>query len=183
MRQLASLLAATVLLATAAGAAAAEPDFWTTPTIRGYGRIHALPDAAYKPDPHSNYRIVFSLTAAGKSPADVNPGLDHVARAVNLYVASGVPLSRLKFVAVAAGPATALALDDEHYRAQFATANPNLPLIAELRKAGVDVAVCGQAVAEHQYDYAWLDKSVTLSLSSLTTITTLQHAGYALVTF
>ena len=181
MRHLAFLLAATVFLA--AGAAAAEPDFWTTPAIPGYGKIHVLPDATYKPDPHSSYRIVFSLTGAAKSPSDVNPGLDHVARAVNLYVASGVPLSHLKFVAVASGGATALALDDAHYRAQFATTNPNLPLIAELRKAGVDVAVCGQAVAEHQYDYAWLDKSVTLSLSALTTITTLEHAGYALVTF
>jgi intracellular sulfur oxidation DsrE/DsrF family protein len=179
MRYIATGLAVAVLVATAA--AAAEPEFWTTPAIAGYGRMHPLPQAAYRPDAGSRYKIVFDLTAAAKNPADVNPALDRVAKTVNLYVASGVPLSHLKFVAVAHGPATALALDDEHYRALFGVANPNLPLIAALRKAGVDVAVCGQAVAELKYDYAWLDKSVTLSLSALTTITTLESAGYVLL--
>ena len=171
------LTLAFVLTAANAGA---DPEFWTTPTIPGYGRIHALPDSAYRPDRNSHYQIVFDLTAGAKSPADVNPALDRVARTVNLYIASGVPLSHLKFVAVAHGAATSLALDDEHYRASFGVPNPNLPLIALLRKAGVDVAVCGQAFGELKYDYAWLDKSVTLSLSALTTVTTLEHAGYVL---
>jgi intracellular sulfur oxidation DsrE/DsrF family protein len=56
-----------------------------------------------------------------------------------------------------------------------------LPLIAALKKAGVDVAVCGQAVAEHNFDYAWLDSSVTLALSALTTLSTLEHQGYVLL--
>jgi intracellular sulfur oxidation DsrE/DsrF family protein len=55
------------------------------------------------------------------------------------------------------------------------------PLIALLRKAGVDVAVCGQAVAEHHFDYAWVDQSVTTALSGLTTVTTLEQSGYALM--
>ena len=155
--------------------------FWTTPAIHGFGRIHGLPDAAYKPDKSRTYKIVFALTRGAKAADGLNPSLDRVARTVNLYVASGVPLSHLKFVAVANGEATAFALDDTHYRAKFGTANPNLPLIVELRRAGIDVAVCGQAVAENQYDYSWIDESVTLSLSTLTTVTTLQQQGYALM--
>jgi len=174
-------LAILTLLVGGAISFAAEPGFWTTPAIPGFGKIHFLPDAAYKPDKASRYKIVFALTAAAKMPSGVNPSLDRVARTVNLYVATGVPLSHLKFVAVAYGAATALALDDAHYRIQFGTPNPNLRLIAELRKAGVDVAVCAQAVAEHQYDYSWVDKSVTLALSGLTTVTTLEHAGYVLM--
>ena len=84
-------------------------------------------------------------------------------------------------MAVAYGPATPLALNDAQYRAKFGVANPNLPLIAELRKAGVDVSVCGQAVAEHDFQYDWVDKSVTLALSGLTTVTTLEHQGYDLM--
>jgi intracellular sulfur oxidation DsrE/DsrF family protein len=157
------------------------PGFWVTPTIQGFGRIHELPSAAYQPDRHVTYKIVFALTRGPKEPGEVNPALDRVARSVNLYVASGVPLAHLKFVAIAYGDATPIALDDAHYRAQFGVANPNLPLIALLRKAGVDVAVCGQAVAEHHFDYTWVDQSVTTALSGLTTVTTLQQSGYVLM--
>ena len=84
-------------------------DFWSTPTIHGYGRIHYLRDSAYQPFPDQTYKIVFGLTRGAKQPGEVNPGLDRVARTVNLYVAAGVPLKQLKFVAVASGEATALA--------------------------------------------------------------------------
>ncbi|KAK0331879.1 hypothetical protein LTR94_027152, partial [Friedmanniomyces endolithicus] len=107
--------------------------------------------------------------------------LDRVARTVNLYVASGVPLKNLKFVAVAYGEATPLVLNDAQYRAKFGVANPNLPLVEQLRKAGVDVSVCAQAVAEHDFQDDWVDKSVTLALSGLTTVTTLEHDGYVLM--
>jgi intracellular sulfur oxidation DsrE/DsrF family protein len=54
-------------------------------------------------------------------------------------------------------------------------------LIEQLRKAGVDIAVCGQAVAENKFQYDWVDSHVTLSLSALVTITVLQQQGYALM--
>ncbi|WP_454688970.1 DsrE family protein [Achromobacter aloeverae] len=181
MRRL-SVLVAVAGLAFSACAVAEQPaGFWNTPTIEGYGKIHYLPNAAYKPDPKQTYKIVFALTQAAKSPDQVNPALDRVARTVNLYVAAGVPLKHLKFVAVASGAATQLVLDDAHYQAAFKTANPNLPLIEKLRKAGVDVAVCAQAVAEHDFQYEWVDKHVTLALSALTTVTTLEHQGYDLM--
>ncbi len=162
-------------------AANAAADFWTTPTVQGYGRIHYLPDSAYRPRADQTYRIVFSITRASKSPESVNAALDHVARTVNLYTAAGVPLSHLKFVAIVSGPATPLVLDDAQYRTAYGVANPNLSLVAELRKAGVDVAACGQAVAEHGFQYDWVDKSITLALSALTTVTTLEHRGYSVL--
>lgn len=181
MRSLPIMLAATALVLPVLAGAAEPAGFWSTPTITGYGKIHYLPDAAYKPVPGQTYRIVFSLTQGAKSPSAVNPSLDHVARTVNLYVAAGVPLDHLKFVAVASGAATPLALNDARYRAAYGVPNPNLPLITELRHAGVDVAVCGQAVAEHHFQYSWVDRQVTLALSALTTVTTLEHKGYDLM--
>ena len=162
-------------------AAAAADGFWTTPTINGAGKIHALPQAAYQPDRSATYKVVFSLSKAGAKPGDVSPSLDHVARAVNLYVSAGVPLKQLKFVAVASGGATPIVLNDEQYKKIYGVANPNLPLIEQLRKAGVDVTVCGQAVAESNFQYDWVDSHVTLSLSALVTITELQQQGYALM--
>ncbi|CAM2156249.1 protein of unknown function [Pararobbsia alpina] len=41
--------------------------------------------------------------------------------------------------------------------------------------------MCGQAVAEHGYSYGSIDNSVTLALSALTTITTLEQQGYSLM--
>jgi intracellular sulfur oxidation DsrE/DsrF family protein len=161
--------------------ASAADGFWQNPAITTAGHMHSLPQAAYQPDRQAIYKVVFGLTKASDDPAKVNPSLDRVARTVNLYSSAGVALNHLKFVAVAYGPATALALNDEQYRKLYHVANPNLPVIAELRKAGIDVAVCGQAVAEHQYKYDWVDSHVTLALSALTTISVLQQQGYALV--
>ena len=184
MRFLMNTLATLLLLSASVAAHAADadaPGFWTTPTIHGYGRIHYVADSAFKPNPKHSYKIVFSLTQASKAPDAVNAALDHVARTVNLYVAAGVPLSHLKIVAVAYGGATPLALDDAHYRLKFGTPNPNLPLIAELKEAGVTVSVCAQAVAEHGFNYDWLANDITLALSGLTTVTTLEADGYVLM--
>ncbi|KQZ79345.1 sulfur reduction protein DsrE [Rhodanobacter sp. Root561] len=177
IRSFAPALLALALFSTGA---VAGNDFWQTPTIHGAGRIHPMPQAAYQPDRQATYKVVFSLGKAGDKPTAVSPSLDHVARAVNLYVNAGVPLSHLKFVAIAAGPATPIVLNDAQYRKKYGVANPNLPLIAQLRKAGVDVAVCAQAVAEHDFQYDWVDPQVTVALSGLTTVIDLQQQGYAL---
>lgn len=177
-----------LLLLVLAGAFAAAPSLAadesglsSAPAIEGYGLMHPLPKGAYQPDPKATYQVVFAMTAASKAAEDVNPAIERVARAVNLYVSAGVPLSHLKFVAVAYGAATSVALDDAHYKAAYGVANPNLPVIARLRKAGVDVAVCGQAVLEHKYEYEWIDPSVTVALSAITTITSLEQQGYSLM--
>jgi intracellular sulfur oxidation DsrE/DsrF family protein len=179
----AALLLALVATTFAANAAAADDDSGLSsgPAIERYGLMHPLPKAAYQPDPKATYRVIFAMTAASKAPEEVNPAVERVARAVNLYVSAGVPLDHLKFVAIAYGAATAVALDDAHYKAAYGIANPNLPVIARLRKAGVDVAVCGQSVLEHKYQYEWIDPSVTLALSAITTITSLEQQGYSLM--
>jgi len=163
-------------LLAGAGAVAAPAQ-----AITAAGAFHPLPHAAFQPDRNATYKVVFAMTKGAAKPGQVNPALERVARTVNLYVAAGVPLEHLKFVAVAYGPATALVLDDAHYRAQFGVANPNLPVIAQLRKAGVTVAVCGQALAEHHYEQAWVAPDAEVALSALTTITELQQQGYALM--
>jgi intracellular sulfur oxidation DsrE/DsrF family protein len=180
MRRIVVLIAIVAAAVTALPAVAAD-EMSSSPAIEGYGKMHPLPKAAYQPDPSAIYKVVFAMTAASKAPEEINPAIERVARAVNLYVSAGVPLSHLKFVAVAYGQATSIALDDAHYKSTYGITNPNLPVIARLRKAGVDVSVCGQAVLEHKYLYDWIDPSVTLSLSAITTITLLESKGYHLM--
>jgi intracellular sulfur oxidation DsrE/DsrF family protein len=174
------VLSAMIVACSAAAFAAPSQGSWQTPALAGVGKMHPLPGAAYQPEKKETYKIVFSLQAASK-PDVLNPSLDRVARAVNLYASAGVPLNHLKFVAVMYGAATDAALDNEHYRQKYSVDNPNLELIRKLRHAGVDVAVCGQALAEHRDHYEWIAPEVTLALSALTTITTLEHQGYTLM--
>jgi intracellular sulfur oxidation DsrE/DsrF family protein len=184
MKSIQSVVLWAIMVACSAAAFAADfapsQEFWQTPALEGVGKMHPLPRAAYQPEKNEIYKIVFSVQA-GSKPDELNPSLDRVARTVNLYVSAGVPLNHLKFVAVMYGAATDAALDNEHYRQKYSVDNPNLDLIRKLHNAGVNVAVCGQAVAEHRDHYEWIAPEVTLALSALTTITTLEHEGYVLM--
>lgn len=164
--------------------AAGEPalqQFWQTPAVIGAGKVHLLPQAAYQPQPQETYAIVFSITKAADRPTEVNPSLQRVARAVNLYTSAGVPLSHLKFVTVIYDQAGDAALDDRHYHQKYGVDNPNLDLIRTLRNAGIDVAVSGETIADHQQQNQWIAPQVTLALSGLVTIANLQHEGYVLM--
>ena len=165
-----------------ATAASASDAGWHAGVVTSAGRIHPVPsNAVFMPDRAATYKVIFALAHAGEDPAKVSPALERVARTVNLYANAGVPLDHLKFVAIAYGPATGMALDDAHYRQLYHVDNPNLPVIRELRKDGIEVVVCGQAVMEHHYRFEWVDPSVQVALSALTTITELQQQGYALM--
>lgn len=153
--------------------------FWSTPAIEGYGKMHYEADVAYKPNVNDSNKIVFQITKAENGPNDPNLGLERVARVVNLYVASGVPVEKLKFVVSVTGDGTPAMLNNQQYHKLFGMDNPNLKLIAALREKGVDVSVCDQSVAFHHFKSEWIDQSVTHALSSPTTVSTLENQGYA----
>ncbi|BAW80481.1 hypothetical conserved protein [Candidatus Nitrosoglobus terrae] len=157
-----------------------DNNFWQTPAIEGFGKMHPLPQSSYQPSKNETHKAIFWLTKA-KELKQVNLALESVARAVNLYASAGVPLGQLKFVAIISGPATATVLDNVHYKKQYGIDNPNLPMIKKLTEAGVEILVCGQAVAGNHYQYDWIDPQVKIALSGITTIIDLQQQGYALV--
>ena len=105
-----------------------------------------MPDAKERPDRSLRYRVLFSVTKAAATPDQVNPSLEKVARFVNLLGADGVHPKPGDVVVIMQGPATPLVLTDARYAERNKVAsNPNLPLIAALRSAGVSVRVCSQA--------------------------------------
>lgn len=156
-------------------------DSLVTPAIPGYGAIHVLPEGPTKLPQNGMTKVVFGVTSASADRSQVNPALDRVANAINLYVAGGTALDRMKIVAFVYGEATNAVLSNEHYRAKFGTDNPNLKLIQELRAAGVDVVVSDQALAKQQFDSSWIVHDVTLAQSSLTFMSTLEQQGYAVM--
>lgn len=156
---------------------------WEFPVIKGYGGVVPIPDAAVQPRKDLEYKVVFDVTAGTQKPDEVNPGLDRIARFINVYASAGIPPRRLKLVAVLTGPATPAVLDDAHYRARFGVANPNLDLIDQLTKAGVKLFVCGQALAGMRIDVASVNPNVSRALSALTVVPTYELEGYALEKF
>lgn len=166
-----------VALAMPAAAMAAD---WVTPGVPGYGGVMPLPHAMVQPHAKHRYKAIFDVTSGAKDPSGINPGLKHVARAVNAFVSAGVPLSHLHFVAIVHGPkATAAVLNDAAYKKLFNMDNPNTKLLAELKKAGVKVFVCGQAMYDLKYPLADVSKDVHVALSALSTTVIYGDMGYA----
>lgn len=160
----------------------AQPaDFWSTPAIEGFGKIHYVDTPAFKPGtvPGLSNKIVFQINRNEGDIRQPNLGLERVARVTNLYYAAGVPLNQLKFVVSINSDAVPAALNNEQFHKTYGVDNPNLRLIDELKKAGVEVSICDQSVAFHNLQRDWIDQRVTHTISSGTTVATLQNEGYA----
>lgn len=182
--KLSALFAAVLIggLAFAVTASAAAPSgFWSYPVIKGYGPVHVWPNVVSVPNKQVTYKAVFDVTKSSKSHDTLSRPLDHVARAVNVFAAAGVPLGHMKFVVIVHGPATNDILSDKAYQARFHVHNPNLAVISALRKAGVRILICGNALAEHELTPEDVDPQVKVALSALSTLVILENRGYALV--
>ncbi|HKK45112.1 MAG TPA: DsrE family protein, partial [Balneolaceae bacterium] len=61
---------------------------------------------------------------------------------------------------------------------QFKSDNPNLPILHALKKAGVKLMICSQALAEHGMPDKIVDPDVTITLSALTDAVVYGQKGY-----
>ncbi|MGO3183206.1 MAG: DsrE family protein [Aequorivita sp.] len=154
---------------------------WQTPVIDGYGRIKDFKDAEVQPDSAATYKILYHITADKHKDA-VNVDLWHIARQINLLGISGVPKENVHIVAVVSGPATPMVMSDEAYQKKFKELNPNTDIIQKLSSYGVNIEVCGQALAEFEIDHKTeVNKNVKFTLSALIDIPTYQMQGYTVM--
>lgn len=174
------LMIANLMMIVAAAGSAVAADA-RNPVISGYGRIAPAPDAAMQPDPLLRYRVAFSVTKGASDPKSPNPSLDRVARYLNLLGSAGIKPTKGDIVAVVHGPATDLIMNDAAYKSRHGVPNPNLPLINALERAGAEVHVCSQALAGRRIAREQVATSVTIDLSALTTLTTLQLKGWSVI--
>jgi intracellular sulfur oxidation DsrE/DsrF family protein len=172
-------VAMAVVIGFLTATATAEDSRWVNPTITDYGAVVSLPQTGMQPSKDIDYKVVFNVTMGGEGEK-VNPGLERVARAVNIFTSAGVPASHLHFIAVVHGPATPSVLDHEHYKQKFNVDNPNLKLINQLTKAGVKVVVCGQALAHNKFPHDWVNREVEVTLSAISDVIILEQQGYVL---
>ncbi|WP_242496029.1 DsrE family protein [Sphingobium cupriresistens] len=176
-----ALVAAALATASTTSASAQSAPDPRHPVVARFGTITPMAGAGGQPDPALTYRVVFDVTEGAEKPDQPNPGLDKVARFVNLLGSAGIRTKRGDVVAVVHGPPTVSVLGDAAYGVRFGHDNPNTPLIAALTEAGVDIRVCGQALARQGIERQSVSANVTIDLSAMTTLATLQLKGWALI--
>jgi intracellular sulfur oxidation DsrE/DsrF family protein len=135
------------------------------------------------PDPNLEYRIVIDLKAVSADPARINPGLNNIARMLNLHAAGGIETGKIKVVAAIHGSATLAVLNDTGYKLKYGINNPNLKLIDQLKSAGVELFVCSQSLIARNNGFDNVNSHITIALSMLTVVTEHQMKGYGLLVF
>jgi intracellular sulfur oxidation DsrE/DsrF family protein len=174
MRALVLLIA--FALATELNAEESQP---SSPAVPGYGAVMPLPNAAEQP--RRQTKIVFDITSDGE-PDKVIKGLENVARYLNLNAQAGNAASDVRLALVLHGTATKGALNDTAYASRTqAKHNPNLALVRELKKHGVEVFVCGQSLARNKYATAEVASEFTVAVSAMTVNANKQQDGYAYI--
>lgn len=159
------------------------------PIIQEHGGIVPISDAAHQPQPDS--KVLLDVTSDKKS-GSVIKAFDRAALILNQYAQAGAGTDNgFKMALILHGPATKAALSDEAFarhtnsylKDKGAAKNPNLKLLGELKKAGVKIYVCGQALAHHGFATDEVASPVEVAVSAATVNINLQMDGYVVITF
>jgi len=153
------------------------------PVIKNFGGIFDIPYADEKPDPSMDYNIIIEIEHAIDHADSLNWGLNNVARLLNVHVMGGVKPEKLHVVLAIHAGAAFTVMNNEAYKAKYKVNNPNLALFEELSNAGVKIFVCGQSLMARKIDRMKMVPQVKIASSMLTTLTTYQLKGYAVLKF
>lgn len=138
-----------------------------------------IPGARELPDPNLVYKVVFDIGKAAPKIDEVNPGLISIARYFNTLAKNGVPADHRKIVVVFHQGGTEMILNNAAFKARNdGHDNPNIATIRNMKKAGIDFRVCGQAVLGKKIETDTILPEIELDLWALTTITNLELRGY-----
>jgi intracellular sulfur oxidation DsrE/DsrF family protein len=174
-------IAPAAALAALVAPAAAQGIDWNYPAVQNYGPVVPVPGATAEPQQGLRYKVVFNVTAGAPGDGRVSPDLAAVARFVNLLALSGMEPQDADIVAVVHAAATPAVISDPHFRARFGASNPDAELIRQLEANGVEVVVCGQAVAGAGFPLEAVLEPVEVSISAMTELAQRQLQGYALM--
>jgi intracellular sulfur oxidation DsrE/DsrF family protein len=147
--------------------------------IPGVDPARDVPGAREVPDPKTEYKVLFDVASAASKPTDVNPMLQAAARYLNTLAKVGVPAEHRKLAVIFHQGGTPAILKNDAYRARNnGQDNPNIAIIQALKKAGVELHVCGQAVLGMKIDPKDIQPEIQLDLWALTTIVNMELRGY-----
>lgn len=171
-----NLMVLAALMGTLVGAASAQEQ---QPVIKNAGAYVPMPHAAVQPDKTHQYKAIFEAMSAAVAAEDIIPALEDAAALVNGLAAGAVPPANRRIAVVFYGLAAYGILDNETYRQKYGTDNPNLQVIAELRRAGVELFVCGQWLRHKNIEESKVISDVQIATDALIVLVAYQNRGYA----
>lgn len=155
----------------------------SSPAIPEADGYTVIPGAKINPDKKRIYRAIYDATKAAKDASQLVPALNMAGSELNALAVCSIPLTNAKFVVVFHGAAINAILDEAHYKEKFGVSNPNLKVLAELKKSGVKLFVCGQNLLAENIDSKIISPDVTVASDALIVLMTYQNDGYALMSF
>lgn len=169
----AALIAATFLLAPPVGAQTGEA------LIQKLGASTPVPNPSFPADKTVDYKVVWDVNGAPATPGELTPGMTRPAGFLVMADANGLDRKRVHLALIVYGGATNALLANAHYKAATGVDNPNIPLLQALNDAGVQVIVCGQALAGRKIPREQLLPFVKVATSATMARATLHAQGYA----
>jgi intracellular sulfur oxidation DsrE/DsrF family protein len=140
-----------------------------------------FPGAKELPDPNTNYKVVFSVSAKVKDD-EVHPMLKMIGLYLNTLAHNGVPAKNRHVAAMFHQGGGDAVFSNEVYKARHnGVDNPNIAVLKELHEAGVELRVCGQGLMGKKVDPSQLLPGVQADLWAMVTMVNLQSRGYVRV--
>jgi intracellular sulfur oxidation DsrE/DsrF family protein len=147
--------------------------------IRQAGAFTPVPNPSFLADKSVEYKVVWDVNQAPAKPSELTPGIARPAGFFMLAEANGVDRAHVHLALIVYGGATNAILTNDAYKAATGEDNPNLPLLKALTDAGVQVIVCGQALAGRKVARDQVLPFVKVATSATFARATLHAQGYA----
>lgn len=154
-----------------------------SPAIPGADGYVVIPNAVFAPDPKTMYRVIFDGTKPAAKPDGLLPAVNAAGNVLNDLAVGKVPQRNRYLAVVFHGPAVDGIMDDAHYHAKYGVSNPNLSVLAALKKQGVELLVCGQHLAAEHIDPKTLSSNIKVASDAYLVLINYQNRGYALMLF
>jgi intracellular sulfur oxidation DsrE/DsrF family protein len=162
------------LLSTSTTAFAGPEDFKSGALIPQYGKIAEIP--LTQPLPKDTVLKVAFDVKDGGLVGELNERFVTAASFLNLQHSLGLDMENVEIALVIHGTA----FKDIQTDAAYGGPNPNADLVAQLQKHGVTFYYCGMSAVYHNLDAKTLLPGIQITPSATTSLTLLQHQGFAL---
>lgn len=151
--------------------------------IKDFGATFSVTNPEIKTDTTAEFKVIFDVSQSSEDKSKPNKYIVTAARFLNMHANEGMSLNQLKVAMTIHGNAWQDVLNNETYKEKYGVDNPNLKLINQLTKAGVDVIVCGQTAAYRGMNRDIVNPNVKFALSAMTALLQYQNQGYRFIKF